>query len=225
MHYQHKSFFKWVRYHRLQLFIEPYHAPYTFKHRYWTGLLLLVRVVLYLASALNVTGAPAVNLLVTGVMVFTLFLLKSALYGPIYQKLPVEFLEVTCYVNIIVLSFASFYTLETKNGQFVVAYISGTVTIALFLVVLTYHIFTEMCPKTCLQVWKKLLRKRLSINNHMEDGISLLDYQQVEDCLPQPTVSWVDAPQGEQSLKQDANENEVENKKEIPLLTDGDERQ
>ena len=174
MHYQHKPFFQWVQYNRLQLFIEPYHTPYTFKHRYWTGLLLLVRAVLYLASALNVTGAPAVNLLVTGVVVFTLFILKAALYGPIYRKLPIEFLEVTCYVNIIVLSFASFYTLETKNGQFVVAYISGTVTIALFLVVLIYHIITEICSKTCL--WKKLLKKRLSINNNTEHGISLLNY-------------------------------------------------
>ena len=148
MHYQHKPFFKWVRYHRLRLFIEPYHAPYTFKHRYWTGLLLLVRVVLYLASALNVTGAPAVNLLVTGVVVFTLFKLKAALYGPIYQKLSVEFLDVTCYVFYLLLAY--FYTLETKNGQFVVAYILGTVIIALFPIVLTYHIFTEICSKKCL---------------------------------------------------------------------------
>ena len=28
MRYQNKPFFKWVGYHRLQLFIEPYHAPY-----------------------------------------------------------------------------------------------------------------------------------------------------------------------------------------------------
>lgn len=84
MYYQHKTIFKWVRYHRLHLFIEPYHAPYTFKHRYWTGLLLLVRVVLYIASALNVSGAPGVNLLVTGVVVFSLFLLKETLYNPIF---------------------------------------------------------------------------------------------------------------------------------------------
>ena len=189
--YQHKPVFKWIRYHRLQLFIEPYHAPYIFKHRYWTGLLLSVRVVLYLASALNVSGAPAVNLLVTGVVVFSLFILKAALCGPIYRKLPLEFLETTCYVNI--LSFASFYTLETKKHQTVVAYMSGTLTITLLLVVLVYHTFTEICSKTsCL---KLKLRKQGIQDNNSEDGISLLNYQQAGSGLPQPTVSWVDAPQ------------------------------
>ena len=212
MHYQYKSLFKWVRYNRLQLFIEPFHAPYTFKHRYWTGLLLLVRVVLYLASALNVTGAPAVNLLVTGVVVFTLFILMVAFHGPIYRKLPIEFLEITCYINIIVLSFATFYTLEVKSGQFIVGYISVTATISLFLVVITYHIFTEMCSKTTL--WKTLMKKRVNSNCETEDRI--LYYQQVEDDLPQPTVSWLDAPQCEQSLEY-AKENEILSKETSPL--------
>ena len=197
MHYQHKLFFKWVGYHRLQLFIEPYHAPYTFKHRYWTGLLLSVRVILYLASALNVSGAPAVNLLVTGIVVFSLYVLKAALYGPVYRKLPVEFLETTCYVNIIVLSFASFYTLETKRHQIVVAYISGIVTIASLVMVLAYHIFTEVCSKTSLLKLK--LRKKDLVNSNSEDEISLLNYQLAgsEHDLPPPAVpcTCIDAPQ------------------------------
>ena len=44
LHHQSKTVFKWVKYQRLCHFIEPYHAPYEFKHRYWTGLLLFVRV-------------------------------------------------------------------------------------------------------------------------------------------------------------------------------------
>ena len=214
MHYHHKTMFKWVRYHRLHLFIEPYHAPYTFKHRYWTGLLLLVRIVLYIASALNVSGVPGVNLLVTGVVVFSLFLLKVALYGPVYRKIPLEFLEITCHVNIVVLSFASFYTLQTKKDQTVVAYISGTVILALFLVILIYHIFTETCSKT--NHWNKLRQRRVNVNG---DGVSLIDYQQAEDPL-QPTVSWIDAPQCEQQLRGhvEVRGNESETNKETPLL-------
>ena len=189
--------------------------------RYWTGLLLLVRVVLYIASALNVSGAPGVNLLVTGVVVFSLFLLKERLYGPIYRKLPVEFLETICYVNIIVLSFASFYTLEAKKDQTVVVYISGTIIVALFLVVLIYHIFTEICSKSYF--WNKLKQKRL--NNVNEDGVSLIDYQQAENYIeqpPQPTVSWIDAPQCERPLtgQVEIQENESDTNKETPLLGD-----
>ena len=63
LYYQDKLLFKWVRNHKLCHFFEPYHAPYSIKHRYWTGLLLLARVSLYLVFALNVSGDPSVNLL------------------------------------------------------------------------------------------------------------------------------------------------------------------
>ena len=154
-------------------------------------------MVLYLASALNVSGAPAVNLLVTGIVVFSLYVLKAALYGPVYRKLPVEFLETTCYANIIVLSLASFYTLETKRHQIVVAYISGIVTIASLVMVLAYHIFTEICSKTGLLKLK--LRGKDLVNSNSEDEISLLNYQLAgsEHDLPTPAVpcTCIDAPQ------------------------------
>ncbi len=40
--------FKWTRNTKLNAFISVHHAPYKSKYRYWTGLLLLVRVVLYI---------------------------------------------------------------------------------------------------------------------------------------------------------------------------------
>ena len=40
--------FKWSRNPKIQTFIGTYHTPYTPKHRYWTGLLLIVCIVLYL---------------------------------------------------------------------------------------------------------------------------------------------------------------------------------
>ena len=176
----------------------------------------------YIASALNVSGAPGVNLLVTGVVVFSLFLLKERLYSQIYKRMSVEFLEIICYVNIIFLSSASFYTLEANKNQTLVAYISGTIILILFLLVLIYHIFTEICSKTNL--WNKLRQKRLNIN---EDQISLTNYQQTEDNLrypAQPTVSWIDAPQCDQPLTDwnKVKENESETNKKTPLLNEED---
>ena len=137
IYYQNKKVFKWVRYQKFYLFLEPYHAPYNFNHRFWAGLLLLVRVVLYIASTLNVSRAPGVDLLVTGIVTIGLLLLKGHVgsKSSIYRKWPVDVLEMTCYVNVIILSFARFYTLESNQDENVVAYISGTITLALFLVV------------------------------------------------------------------------------------------
>ena len=192
VYYQNNTIFKWVRYHRFYLFLEPYHAPYTFKHRYWTGLLLLVRVILYMASALNVSGDPSINLLVTGLIMVSLLLFKGyseRINGPIYKSWPIDALETSCHINIIFLSFARFYTLESNKDQSVVAYISGTVVLTLLLVVLAYNIFVQICPMTKLQ-YKLRMRRDF-------DKLSLMDYQPAEGVLdnqPHPTVSWIDAP-------------------------------
>ena len=63
------------------MFLEPYHAPYTFKHRYWTGLLLLIHAMLYIISAAKVSCDPAVNLLAIGIAMIGLLLLKGYSQG------------------------------------------------------------------------------------------------------------------------------------------------
>ena len=55
--------FKWSRNQRLQIFIETHHIPYTPKHRYWPGLLLLVHFALYLVASLNVSNDPGIALM------------------------------------------------------------------------------------------------------------------------------------------------------------------
>ena len=50
--------FKWVRNSKLASFMDAYHALYVPRNCYWTGLLLLSGVVLYLIVAINVSGEP-----------------------------------------------------------------------------------------------------------------------------------------------------------------------
>ena len=101
LHQQNRKHLKWVRNQRLYMFLEPYHAPYTFKRRYWTGLLLLTRAVLYIVSAANVSRDPGVNLLAIGIVITGLLLLKGYSQGSrIYKKWSLDLLEMTCYVNI-----------------------------------------------------------------------------------------------------------------------------
>ena len=49
----HLRLFSWVNSARLKPFMDSYHAPYKAKHRYWPGLLLLLRFVLLLVFAFN----------------------------------------------------------------------------------------------------------------------------------------------------------------------------
>lgn len=40
---------------KFRLFIDTYHTPHTAKHRYWTGVLLFVRVIIFLISTFSVS--------------------------------------------------------------------------------------------------------------------------------------------------------------------------
>ena len=191
--YRHKKIFKFLCFNdKLILFLEPYHAPYSFKHRYWTGLLLIVRVVLYLASALNFSRSPSIDLLVTAIVMITVFMLKAhvGMRSCIYRKLPLDIFENTCYINIIVFSVASLYVLEAEGDQTIPAYMSGTITSALLLAVLLYHMFFELCPVSKLWNRLKLQLKR------PDDEISLVDYQAADDLRERlnPAVTWIDPP-------------------------------
>ena len=54
--------------------IHIYHAPYKTKHRYWPGLLLVLRFTCFLVFAFNVQEDPKTNLLAILIAVGNLFL-------------------------------------------------------------------------------------------------------------------------------------------------------
>lgn len=147
--FNESKYLKWSRNQKLSLFVETYHIPYTPMNRYWTGLLLLVRVVLYIASTANVSGDPKLNLLIIGsgiVGVLLLMKLVSA-FSPIYMKWPIEYVEVISYVNLILLCIAMFFSQDDKMRAGVINF-SVSITFLLLLGILFYHISIELiCPR------------------------------------------------------------------------------
>ena len=191
LHHQDKKVFKWTRHQKLCHFIEPYHAPYTFEQRYWTGLLLLVRVVLYIISAVNVTGDPRVSLVSTNVLVGLLPLVKGVLEKKIYKKWPVDVMEMIVYFNIISFAAVTLQT-ETTIHQIPVAYTSVVITFTLLLSVLLYHVYHYTGLFSVVKMMKTSVEKfqEYRKNNHTgQAGIS-----EAEDDLPLITHSTVEFP-------------------------------
>ena len=163
-----KKVFSWIRYQKLCHFIEPYHAPYNFEHRYWTGLLLLVRVILYVVTAANVSGNPQFPLLVIIITVGFLLLLKGLHRSTVYKKWPIDIMETILYFNIVSFAALTWYYLDTAYIQEAIAHISVTFTFILFLVVIFYHVYNYTClhslieKKRVLELVKaKVLRKEV----------------------------------------------------------------
>ena len=99
--------FSWSRNPRIQTFIETHHIPYTPKHRYWTGLLLIVRVTLYFVAAINVSNDPTLALITISSSVSFIIILKGFIVSQLYRKWPLDVLETLFSLNIL------FFTLFT----------------------------------------------------------------------------------------------------------------
>ena len=82
--------FKWTRNTKLNAFISVHHASYNRKYRYWTGLLLLVRVVLYITASVTVSADPQTSLLITIILVGSLSLIERNYWSKGVQKIILE---------------------------------------------------------------------------------------------------------------------------------------
>jgi hypothetical protein len=134
---------KWIKSAKLTAFMDAYHAPYVTKNRYWTGLLLLARVVLYLTAAINVSGEPRFNLLAVSLIIGSIFLLQAYSGMSVYKQWVLNVLEFTTYFNILALAVATFYILQINGDGTTVALVSIGTQFVLSVCAMTYHITTE----------------------------------------------------------------------------------
>ena len=167
---------RWVRNTRLNSFMEANIASYTPKHRYWTGLLLFIRVILYLVIAYN-TKKPRASFLATALIVTSLLLLMVVVGGNIYRKKFVGFLNSFCYVNLLMLSIAQLYWQNNIKGQRISAEISMAAAFVLLLGVLIYHTIKTLLEISCLSQLKTStiikLGKAHPLIGHQETGLIL----------------------------------------------------
>ena len=134
--------FKWSRNPRIQTFIGTYHAPYSSKHRYWTGLLLIVRIILYLVASANVSNDPTVALTAMSFTVCCILVLSKLPGSRIYRKWPVDVLETSFYMNSLSFAIFAWYSLGDPSKQKAAAYTSVIITFIILLLIVFYHIYT-----------------------------------------------------------------------------------
>ena len=153
----HLRLFSWVN--RLKPFMDSYHAPYKAKHRYWPGLLLVLRFVLLLVFALNPQEDPSIILLaiLVGAGILHLWAWFS---GGVYRNWRLDALEGSFFVNMTILAAATYHVEYSDSchenysvvNQYAVWYTSVSIALITFLGILTYHIFqqvknTKLCKK------------------------------------------------------------------------------
>ena len=133
---------------RMKPFFDAYLGPYKDKYRYWTGLLLVVRVLLLLFSALNVLGDPNINLLTVAIVANCLMVLLW-LTGGVYKKWPLNLLECSFFLNLSVLATTTLYNHVSGGNQAVLIHLSTGAAFVTFVGVIAYHSYRDLSCKLC----------------------------------------------------------------------------
>lgn len=142
--WQRSVFLKWTRNLKFHYFVSTYHTPHTTKHRYWTGMLLLIRVIVYIISAFSASVDPRISLLSTTVIISCLLVYKAMFMIRVYKNRILNVLDTFVYFNIVIFTNFSWYTFDNRNKQTIQtisAYISVGTIFVLTLLVITFHVY------------------------------------------------------------------------------------
>ena len=158
-YYSDFKLFKWI--HRVKPIIDAHTGPYKNKYRFWTGLLLLFRVMLVIVFSTNVTGDPRINTL--AIIVATSVLLLLALTGGVYKNMLINILEWSNYLSLLLLSATTLYILSgtSRNTSPLQQTVTGVyvgLSVLTFLVVTSWHILQET---NLIRLCKKIRSKKL----------------------------------------------------------------
>ena len=151
--------FHWVNSPRVKFLLDVHNAPFKSKHCYWTGLLLLTRLMLYFVYAVNVLGNGSVNLLATCIAVAVLEVWMVVLEPP-YKNRLLGAIEALFLLNVLILSVSTLYIRSTQGNQAALAYTSTALSLTVFVTILLFHGYLWIKQTN---VWKTLIANRLNI--------------------------------------------------------------
>ena len=144
---QQLKMFHWLNGTRYRAFLDAYWAPYTPKHRYWTGLLLLLRCILFLVSALgNARGDFGFNVVIIGCVCLGLAAVAWLSFR-IYKKWYLQVLEASFILNLGVLAVASIYIVEVRRNEtaetFLASFSAG-IAFVQYIGIVIFHIIKKL---------------------------------------------------------------------------------
>ena len=176
------TFFRkqWIKF---KPFVDAYHGPYNDKCRFWTGLLLLVRMAFTLVSLSTNPYTTLLFITTSNCVLLSLMVF----FGGIYEKNHLNIMECLSLLNLSLLSAIYNTWYENLNVQQVVTIISVSIALVEFTGILFFHVLLRV--KNVGFFRKFILSKKFGRRNDLET-VNLLkndDHKQ----LVQPTFSDV----------------------------------
>ena len=153
-------------------FFDAYGGPYKDKYRFWTGFLLLVRVVLALTVSLDTMATVSLDVLTS---ILTIVVFMCLIFKGIYRHFPLDYLETFFILNLMFMAYMNAETSNDNNnlkGQWS-SFVLILLSFVVFCGVITYHVWDRLFKSHCQQPItkvKNILKKPPppSTSNHME---------------------------------------------------------
>ena len=146
---------------KLHPLFDAYTGPFKFRHRYWTGLLLMTRVFLFLVFSLNSANDPSVNQLTIAVSMLCL-LAYLALVGGVYKQWPLSLLEIVFLSNLGILS-AACGIYQEDSARLITAQVSTGTTFVLFGAIIVYHLVLRVLQSRAGRALKNYVGEKREI--------------------------------------------------------------
>ena len=153
----------WINKPTFRAFLDAYHAPYASSHRYWTGLLLLVRCILFIIFA--TTGDTRADLFAVSTAVTGLITFALATTG-IYRNRYFGILEASFFLNLVLLTTATNHVQAVGGNQAAVTLISLSIAFTTFAGIVVYHIFLQNRGTKLSEMVARIYSNRLSKKSH-----------------------------------------------------------
>ena len=183
--------------------LDSYQGPYKIKFRYWTGLMLFVRIVLFIFFALNVLGDPKANLLaiiVTTTAILAIWLKVSRVYK---NKAP-NALELIFLINLLLFSASSLHLISSSStnvsstSQEILVYFMVGSTLFIFICTIIFHCCSEIRKSILARKFLDKIKRKKTPGDHTSpinrvySDQSDSDNENSSKQVTPPTVTYVD---------------------------------
>ena len=129
--------------------MDAYHAPYNNRHRYWTGLMLLSRCILFLAFSFNYSDSGLqANMYITTLVLIGILIIKTCTTKVCKNSL-VNILEICFLLNLVVLSGTINYLGYSDNIICICSSSSISVSMVISAGILVYHTYLQLNKTRC----------------------------------------------------------------------------
>ena len=171
---------RWIKFKPL---VDAYHGPYKDNCRFWTGLLLLIRMSFtFISFHLDVLGT-LIFITTSTIMLLSLMVI----FEGVYQKRYINNLECLSYFNLGLLSALAAVYQNNEHQKQLVTIISVSIALVSFGGIVMFHVLLRLSRTKC---FNKIFSKRFGRYGSREESMSLLG-SMAEEHVQQPTVSEV----------------------------------